>query len=110
MINRPRNYKFAVVGMGKGELPFHSFKETDEELLRLVPEDDNPFDKRAIGVWIGETKVGYVSRDNNKMIRRILKRQDKGHIMDYILVKTYSYSAHWLIVDLTLSINRKNNV
>lgn len=108
MKKSPRNYKFAVVGMGKGDLPFYAFKDTDEESFRLVPEDDNKFDKRAVGVWIGETKVGYVSRDHNKMIRRFLKREQKGHVLDYILVKTFSYSAHWLVVDLTKSLSDKN--
>lgn len=94
-------YQFAVVGMGKGDLPFYAFKDSDRFKIRLVPEDDNKFDKRAIGVWIGDQKVGYVSRNDNKTLRRILKRDT---ILDYRLIKTYSYSAQWMVVDLKLSI------
>ena len=43
----------------------------------LVPEDDNPYDMQAVAVHIDGLKVGYLSRTNAPMYRRIAYHNDK---------------------------------
>lgn len=115
---KPRSAaEFVVVGMGKGDLEHYYFSDQDRERIKLVPEPENEYDKHAIAVYIdknersedqGLKKVGYVSRDHNKTVKLFLKREsDKGHVLDYRLIKTYSYSAQWLLLDLTLSLKER---
>ena len=41
------------------------------EVLKLVPENDNKFDRSAVGVWdrTGRVMVGYVPKECNKWVR-----------------------------------------
>lgn len=40
--------------------------------LRLVPEPDNPYDAKAVAIYFGESKVGFVPRSDNRTISKIL--------------------------------------
>ena len=49
----------------------------------LIPEPDNKHDKNAIFVRVAGEKVGYISRDDNTYVGRILKR-DVKYVSAYI--------------------------
>jgi hypothetical protein len=44
----------------------------------LVAEDDNPYDRDAVAVWIGGLKVGYLSRENAQRYRPGLLAQQEA--------------------------------
>ena len=97
--------EFIVVGLGKNNRKFHHFKDGDN--LTLIPEPQNTYDPNAIKVLVDNNFVGYVSKDNTKQIHKFLNRE--SHIFDFYLINKYSASARWLMIDLTLSLKRKNN-
>lgn len=45
-----------------------------------MPENDNAHDRNAVAVYIGESKVGYLSRDKAASYR-IGARDKKGHLL-----------------------------
>lgn len=58
-------------------LQFHHADDVWEELergseLKLVREPRNKYDKRAVAVCYGDTKLGYIPRTNNEEIARLL--------------------------------------
>jgi hypothetical protein len=44
----------------------------EHRIATLLPEDDNPHDKMAVGVYIGGRQVGHLSRDDARSFRRRL--------------------------------------
>ena len=40
--------------------------------LQLVPEPENPFDKNAVALYLGESKLGFIPRGNNREISKLL--------------------------------------
>lgn len=42
-------------------------------ILKLVPEFDNPFDKHAIALYLGDEKIGFIPRNENYIICKFLK-------------------------------------
>ncbi len=46
-------------------------------LLDLLGESDNPHDPFAVSIYLGETKLGYVPRSDNKHISRLLDQDAK---------------------------------
>ena len=40
--------------------------------LRLVPEPDNPYDPRAVALYKGKTKIGFVPRTCNSTLALLL--------------------------------------
>ena len=40
--------------------------------LRLKPEPDNPYDPRAIAVWCGKTKIGFVPACKNATLSQLM--------------------------------------
>ena len=45
------------------------------EALALRPEPSNPYDERAIEIYRGQAKLGYVPRKENAAIFRLLQQQ-----------------------------------
>lgn len=80
----PGRYRVEVVGESfykeafldlLGELAY-----TDRELrceANLVPENDNPHDRNAVGVYIKGRRVGYLSRDQAVGYREIIRQHLK---------------------------------
>lgn len=52
--------------------------------VKLDPEPKNPQDKNAIRVIIAGEKVGYISRDDNIHVRKILRDRDVKYISAFI--------------------------
>ncbi len=44
--------------------------------LRLVPEDNNQYDRHAVAVFYGKYKLGYIPRTDNNAISKLLRQ---GH-------------------------------
>lgn len=40
--------------------------------LRLVREDENPHDHRAVAVFFADTHIGYIPRQHNEMLSKFL--------------------------------------
>lgn len=105
---RKENMFFHAVGLGKGNRPYHYFKEEDQFILKLVPEPKNKYDKNAIKILVDDTHVAYVAADECQHVKAFLKREkEKDHIMSYCLIDVRSASARFLITDLTLSLKRR---
>ena len=98
--------EFNVVGLGKGGREFHYFN--DEQSIELLPEPTNEYDKNAIQVLADGKFVGYVSSENTQNVHKFINRTQEGktHIFMYYLINTYTASARYLIIDLTLSMKR----
>jgi hypothetical protein len=45
---------------------------------RLVPEDSNPYDAKAVGVWIDGNKVGHLDRLTARVWRKTLAKNGNG--------------------------------
>lgn len=43
------------------------------ERVRLVREEDNRFDQYAVAIWYGESKLGFVPRDQNHDLSKFLE-------------------------------------
>lgn len=41
--------------------------------LNLVVEDDNKFDARAVAIYFGEHKLGFIPRSENRIFHKLLK-------------------------------------
>ncbi|MDO5415278.1 MAG: HIRAN domain-containing protein [Bacillota bacterium] len=52
--------------------------------VKLVPEPKNPHDKNAIQVLIAGELVGYISREDNLQVGRIIKRSEIKYISSFI--------------------------
>ena len=51
----------------------HGSKSVRLEVTAVIrPEDDNPHDDRAVGIWIDGYKVGHLGRDDARSFRRRL--------------------------------------
>jgi hypothetical protein len=94
--------EFMLVGLGQGGREFHKCAEDDK--INLVPEPDNEFDPNAIKVYVGDTHIGYISKENTEIVHRFLRRS--GHILEFYLIDNYIRSSKWLIIDITL-INKR---
>lgn len=102
--------EFMLVGLGKGGRKFYHCKEEDSNTLKLLPEPTNKYDKHAIKILIDDNFVGYVSKENNKQVKAFLNRKDSdgnNHLHQFYLIDKYSASARWLMIDLSLSLKRK---
>lgn len=103
--------EFTVVGLGKGNRPFHHF--SDKDTITITPEPTNPYDPKAIKVFANDIFVGYVARENTKQIHKFINRKTKEqqkHLLDFYLIDKYSLSARFIMVDLTLALKRKKNI
>lgn len=45
--------------------------------LRLLREQDNPYDRRAVAVYWGESKLGYVPRAANAAVSQMMDRGER---------------------------------
>ena len=54
--------------------------------LRLLREPENPFDKRAIEVYRGKNKLGYIPRRDNSVISQMMDRK-KNIMADIVWLK-----------------------
>lgn len=51
----------------------HGSKSVKVSVTALIrPEDDNPHDEKAVGIWIDGYKVGHLGRDDARSFRRRL--------------------------------------
>lgn len=55
----------------KGEAAIASLQE-NTTLLHLIREKDNKYDKHAIAVYINEAKLGFIPRENNYVLSKLL--------------------------------------
>lgn len=63
-----KNIKTHVVGLQFVEMTDGIARELQENFpLRLMHISDNPYDRNAIGVYLGKFRVGYVRRRHSKM-------------------------------------------
>ena len=62
---------FCVAGAGDRSDELQREEFNPGEVLKLIPEYDNKFDRSAVGVWdrAGRVLVGYVPKECNKWIR-----------------------------------------
>ena len=60
---------------------YKKFEYGKEYPVFLRPEEDNPYDQNAVGVWMvvgdAERQIGYVPRDSNVELKRLLPRLEK---------------------------------
>lgn len=94
----------AAMGMTEEKLNSlsHDYKETAPALIAAQP--DNPYDKDAIGVWIGGQLVGHIARDQTFRWKRLL---DTNHAMEATATVIYSpYSDEF---NITVDIRRNQS-
>jgi hypothetical protein len=60
--------------------------------LEMKREADNKFDKCAIALWYNRTKVGYIPKDKNEVISRLM---DAGKQF-YSTIQAKEYEGNWL--------------
>ncbi|TXD36729.1 hypothetical protein FRC98_12955 [Lujinxingia vulgaris] len=61
-----------VAGLQFHEFQLAAFPLDLGQRLRVVREPDNPYDARAIALYAGDRRIGYVPRRLNKMPARLL--------------------------------------
>lgn len=59
----------------QGEDVWNKLKVADE--LTLIPEPDNKYDDKAIQIYWQEYKLGYLPRDENYTINKLLKNNNQ---------------------------------
>lgn len=78
--------------------------------VKLVPEPQNKHDKNAIKVIISGKTVGYISREDNRKVKRILTQHDVKFISSFISggpYKVVSENGDAVTVEKQLSIHVK---
>ena len=69
-------------------------KETVQ--LEMKREGDNKFDQFAIGLWFQSTKVGYIPKDKNEVLARLM---DAGKQF-YSTITTKEIEGNWLKLEI----------
>lgn len=65
------NFKIAGFSYYEGAVVFQELKNST--LLQLVPELDNRYDKNAVALYYNDYKLGYLPRQENRIIARLLQ-------------------------------------
>lgn len=68
------NFHIAGFGYWEGCEAFESLKIGS--VLELVREEDNKFDPYAVAIWYGDYKLGYIPKEDNQEISKLL---EMGH-------------------------------
>ena len=76
--------------------------------VRLVREDENPHDHNAVAVFFGDTHIGYIPRQQNETIAKLL---DLGYADIFeARIQAIDPAAHpEKQVDIVIYIKRKEN-
>ncbi len=82
---------------------FRKLDEVKEQLLQKVRlemkrEANNEFDKYAIALWYENTKVGYIPRDRNEVIARLM---DAGKQF-YATIEAKEMEGNWLKLEVVV--------
>ena len=85
---------------------FRKLDKVDNELdkkvkLTMKREADNKFDNFAIALWFQQTKVGYVPREKNEVIARLM---DAGKEF-YATIQAKEYEGNWLKLEIQVLLN-----
>jgi hypothetical protein len=64
--------------------------------LEMKREGDNKFDHLAVALWFGKTKVGYIPRDKNEVIARLM---DAGKQF-YATIHAKEMEGNWLKLEI----------
>ena len=85
---------------------FRKLDKVDNELdkkvkLTMKREADNKFDNFAIALWFQQTKVGYVPREKNEVIARLM---DAGKEF-YATIQAKEYESNWLKLEIQVLLN-----
>jgi HIRAN domain len=80
---------------------FRKLDKVEHELTQKVKletkrEGDNEFDKFAIALLFGKTKVGYIPKDKNEVIARLM---DAGKQF-YATIQAKEYEGNWLKLEV----------
>ena len=67
-----------------------------EVKLNCKREPGNEHDQFAIGLWFNETKIGYIPRDKNEVIARLL---DAGKTF-FAILQAKEWEGNWLRLDI----------
>jgi len=62
----------SVAGLRFHEFELAAFPLDLGQRLRMLREPDNPYDARAIALYAGDRRIGYVPRQHNKMPARLM--------------------------------------
>jgi len=83
------NFHIAGFTYWDGVDVFDQLKIGQELQLKADPEND--YDPRAVAIYFGDVKLGYVPRDSNREIRKFL---DCGHDLFETKISQVSPDAH----------------
>jgi hypothetical protein len=80
---------------------FRKLENIEQELTQKVKlttkrEGDNQFDKFAIALMFNETKVGYIPKEKNEVIARLM---DTGKQF-YATIQAKEYEGNWLKLEI----------
>lgn len=80
---------------------FRKLESVEAELksevkLELKRETGNQHDEMAIGLWFNNNKVGYIPRDKNEVIARLI---DAGKSF-YAVLQAKEWEGNWLRLDI----------
>jgi hypothetical protein len=83
--------------MPGGGTSFRKLQDVEPELTQKVTLDmkreaGNEFDNWAIALWFGDSKVGYIPREKNEVIARLM---DAGKRF-YATIEAKEYEGNWL--------------
>lgn len=73
----------------------------------LVREPTNGFDANAIGVWIDGRKVGYVPKNQNKVLAQFIDQQGAGYDGEKLMAMDASPNGRAVDAKFTRSPNSK---
>ena len=85
---------------------FRKLDKVDNELnkkvkLTMKREADNKFDNFAIALWFQQTKVGYVPREKNEVIARLMEAGKEF----YATIQAKEYEGNWLKLEIQVLLN-----
>lgn len=80
---------------------FRKLDDVEKDLgaeVKLVPkrEPDNKHDKFAIALYFNKTKVGYIPRDKNEVIARLMDAGKKF----FVTIQAREWEGNWLRIEI----------
>lgn len=80
---------------------FRKLDKVEPELNQKVKletkrEADNEFDEFAVSLWFGKTKVGFIPKEKNEVIARLM---DAGKQF-YATIQAKEYEGNWLKLEV----------
>ena len=75
------------------------------QAVLLLPDPDNEHDKNAVEVWAGNEQIGFINRDEAKVMAR---QMALGTKYDAVIDRVFEGDGGFLCVDLMVTVTPKS--